>query len=184
MRKRELERVRRVRRQHVALVGAVAAVAVVAILLFSMYKPPAPITCGAHDVCGPDPMHIHSRLFFYRDSTPVEVPANIGVEGGYYVDHTLDQYLDLREGQQGKLAPLHTHDVSGYIHVEARVTRAFTLGEFFDIWDQPLGPSRTWTFVADAQHQITLTVDGAASSAWSELVLQDNQQIVIRYTTI
>ncbi|HEU4655301.1 MAG TPA: hypothetical protein VFS47_15035, partial [Steroidobacteraceae bacterium] len=33
---------------------------------------------------------------------------------------------------------LHTHDNSGILHVEAPEPATFTLGQFFDIWGQPL----------------------------------------------
>jgi len=140
---------------------------------------PNPLADPTSDI----PMHIHSRLSFFSDGAPVGVPAGIGLANGVWADHSLDTFLDPREGAQGQLSPLHTHNESGYIHVEARVTRAFTLGEFFDVWGKPLGLSRTWDFVADAGHEITLTVDGKPSTLWGELVLQDNQQIEIRYAT-
>ena len=33
---------------------------------------------------------------------------------------------------------LHTHAADGIIHTESPVERTYTLGEFFDIWGQPL----------------------------------------------
>ena len=33
---------------------------------------------------------------------------------------------------------LHTHTNDGIIHVESPVFKTFTLGQFFDIWGQPL----------------------------------------------
>jgi len=33
---------------------------------------------------------------------------------------------------------LHTHVADGIIHIETPGERSFTLGEFFDIWNQPL----------------------------------------------
>jgi hypothetical protein len=33
---------------------------------------------------------------------------------------------------------LHTHAADGIIHTESPVKRIYTLGEFFDIWEQPL----------------------------------------------
>lgn len=43
-------------------------------------------------------------------------------------DHSLDQY-----GAQ-EVAPLHTHDDRGTIHVESTVNRKYTLGEFLNVW--------------------------------------------------
>jgi hypothetical protein len=37
---------------------------------------------------------------------------------------------------------LHTHSADGIIHIESRVQRTYTLGEFFDEWGQPLGPGQ------------------------------------------
>lgn len=48
---------------------------------------------------------------------------------------------------------LHTHDGSGIIHVELPqvVSSPPTLGDFFTIWGEPLGPSQVWTFVGAVQ---------------------------------
>ena len=42
---------------------------------------------------------------------------------------------------------LHTHSADGIIHTESPVKRIYTLGNFFDVWGQPLnrrrvGPTR------------------------------------------
>ena len=37
---------------------------------------------------------------------------------------------------------LHTHDATGVIHVESPVRRVYTLGQFFDIWGQPLSTTQ------------------------------------------
>ncbi|HVA52669.1 MAG TPA: hypothetical protein VNF05_04060, partial [Acidimicrobiales bacterium] len=37
---------------------------------------------------------------------------------------------------------LHTHVADGIIHVEAPKKQSFTLGQFFDVWGQPLGPNQ------------------------------------------
>jgi hypothetical protein len=129
-------------------------------------------------------MHIHSHIEVSVDGAPRQIPGNIGIQGGAYADHSLDHWLDTREGAQGTLSPVHTHDTSGTIHVEASVTRGFTLGEFFSVWGQPLGPSQTWNMPADQNHQLRLTVDGVASGAWGNLVLRDGQHIVIAYDTV
>jgi hypothetical protein len=34
---------------------------------------------------------------------------------------------------------LHTHSADGIIHTESPIQRTYTLGDFFDIWGQPLG---------------------------------------------
>lgn len=62
-------------------------------------------------------LHTHEHLDVVVDGQPVVVPADIGI-------NATEQYL----------APIHTHDATGIIHVESPVVRDFSLGEFFDIW--------------------------------------------------
>jgi len=60
-------------------------------------------------------LHIHQHLDLDIDGAKVTVPANIGIGSDF-------------------LSAIHTHDTSGVIHVESPTRRAFTLGEFFDVW--------------------------------------------------
>lgn len=62
--------------------------------------------------------HIHAHLAILRDGQPMAIPSHIGLKGCAY--------------------ELHTHDLSGVIHVETSAYRPFTLGQFFSIWGQPL----------------------------------------------
>jgi hypothetical protein len=65
--------------------------------------------------------HIHAHLSIFKDGRQIAIPANIGLQGCAY--------------------ELHTHDLSGIIHVETSVFKKFSLGQFFAVWGQPL--SRT-----------------------------------------
>jgi hypothetical protein len=51
---------------------------------------------------------------------------------------------------------LHTHDTSGVIHVESPVLRSYSLGEFFDLWGEPLGRAQ----VGADRGRVTALVDG------------------------
>ena len=73
-------------------------------------------------------MHIHPRLYLNIDGKPYFVPQNVGIDSDLWKDHSLDQY-----GMKG-MAPLHTHTADGMIHIESKVVRNYTLGEFLDIW--------------------------------------------------
>ncbi len=64
--------------------------------------------------------HVHAHLQIAYRGQNLALPANIGID-----DNTCVYYL-------------HTHDDSGEVHIEAPVARLFTLGNFFDIWGQPL----------------------------------------------
>jgi len=166
----------------VAVAVVVAAVAVAAFARPGLGPPGSP--SNPNSVLSNEQMHMHPHLALFRDTTQATLPEDIGRNPARWVDHSLDQYLDPSHGAQGSFSPLHTHDTSGAIHVEASVTRAFTLGEFFAVWGQPLGPQRTVDLVPDATHTLTMTVDGVPSQAWGNLVLQDGQQIEVHYDTV
>jgi hypothetical protein len=51
---------------------------------------------------------------------------------------------------------LHTHAADGIIHIESPIERAYTLGNFFDVWGQPLSSSR----VGPAAGPVTAFYDG------------------------
>lgn len=113
-------------------------------------KPPLE-QCVEHAGLG---MHIHPQLQITQDGQPVMIPANIGIEPTC-------------------MRPIHTHDVSGMIHLEFPVQHDFTLGEFFKVWGQPLHKDG---------YNLTMTVDGQANNDGEKLVLKDHQQIVLTYT--
>ena len=80
-------------------------------------------------------LHNHVRLNVTLDGNPITVPAQLGIgqlgkveDPLLYGDHSLDKY-----GMSG-MSPLHTHEVSGTIHVESNTVRNYTLGEFLSIW--------------------------------------------------
>jgi hypothetical protein len=62
-------------------------------------------------------LHIHQHLDIFIDGKPVTIPAGIGIN------------MSARF-----ISQLHTHDVSGVIHVESDQVRDFSLGQFFDVW--------------------------------------------------
>jgi hypothetical protein len=64
------------------------------------------------------------------------------------------------------MAPLHTHDSSGTIHVESLINRNYTLGEFLNIWGIDLN-----------NKVIKVTADGKLVSDFRNHVLKDKEQI-------
>ncbi len=65
--------------------------------------------------------HIHAHLAIYAFGRPVAVPDDVG-----------------RPVAAQCLYWLHTHTPDGIIHIESPEFRSFTLGQFFDVWGQPL----------------------------------------------
>jgi hypothetical protein len=71
--------------------------------------------------------HVHTHLSFFLNGDQLALPRRVGD-------------VEPRPGSSCYY-PLHTHDMSGKIHVEAAAPAAFTLGQFFAIWGQPLEPT-------------------------------------------
>ena len=108
--------------------------------------------------------HIHPTLTIVIDGQNLPIPAGIGL------------------GAKGNL-PIHTHDSSGFLHIESTATLPFRLRDFLTIWGQPFSKTNVLGHQADKTHKVTMTVDGRQSNAFGSLLLQDRQDIVIRYTT-
>jgi hypothetical protein len=88
-----------------------------------------------------DPYHVHAHIAVFVNGHEMRVPAGAGitpprasaqVPGGTFID----------SGPTDCLYWLHTHADDGIIHIEAPSQQSFTLGQFFDIWNQPLGPDQ------------------------------------------
>ncbi|MFL6024679.1 MAG: hypothetical protein ACJ72O_15175 [Marmoricola sp.] len=112
-------------------------------------RPVAGIGCLAPRKPG---FHVHTHLAIYVDGALRPVPAGIGM-----VDPRSRQ---TRSGPK-LYGPrcyyqLHVHAQDGVIHVEAPRARAFTLGQFFALWGQPLRADQ----VGPARGRVTVYVDG------------------------
>jgi hypothetical protein len=96
--------------------------------------------------------HIHARLTVYVHGQPERVPYGIGI-----ADPQTDQTPAGPFVVAGTcFAWLHTHAADGIIHIESPVERTYTLGNFFDIWHQPLDLRQ----VGPAKGRVTALVDG------------------------
>src|SRR5271166_3094569 len=77
--------------------------------------------------------HIHQHLALLDRGKAVGVPSDVG-----------------RPLTANCLYWLHTHSSDGLIHVESPTIRTFTLGQFFDVWGQPLSATRAASLRAPA----------------------------------
>ncbi len=110
----------------------------------------AGISCGSHEE---SVFHIHAHLAVYVDGQSRGVPEGIGI-------------TPPRQEQRTNTGPyvsggtciywVHTHTADGVIHIEAPTQRGFTLGDFFDVWGQPLSAGQ----VGPARGQVIAYVDG------------------------
>jgi hypothetical protein len=103
--------------------------------------------------------HIHVHLTAFVNGKPRRIPAGIGVWPALQAQSGRVGQFAITQGEC--LSWVATHFPDGIIHVEAPFKRAFTLGEFFDVWGQPLGPD-----VAGSAHgHVTAFVNGRVWTA-------------------
>jgi len=85
--------------------------------------------------------HVHVHVAVYVKGKMERLPAGIGITQPRLLEkYSNGHFYDV--GPYNCLYWLHTHVADGIIHVESPGPRDFTLGQFFDIWNQPLGPSQ------------------------------------------
>lgn len=86
--------------------------------------------------------HVHAHLALLLDGKPAAgPPANTGI----HLEHLCLYWL-------------HTHDATGIIHIEAPHRFSPTLGNFFDIWGQPLRRGRVATHVVPTGQSLRVYV--------------------------
>jgi hypothetical protein len=88
-------------------------------------------------------LHIHQHLTILDHGKQVPIPENVGQRP---LSHCL--YW------------VHTHTPDGIIHIEAPKDRAFTLGDFFKIWGQPLSKTEAASARAAKGSALKVWVDG------------------------
>lgn len=96
--------------------------------------------------------HIHAHLAISVDGQPRTVPLGIGIPNAQ---------IDSTSGEQFVVGGscfywLHSHATDGVIHIESPDQRTYTLGNWFDIWGQPLSATQ----VGSDKGTVTAYVNG------------------------
>lgn len=113
-------------------------------------------------------VHYHAHLDIISDGKAVEVPAYLG--------------FVVSDGKVKSLAPLHTHDNSGLIHIENSVPATFVLGQFFVEWGVRFTPKCIGGLCAGDGKELAFFVDGKRYTGDpTRLVLRSHQEIAIEY---
>ncbi len=97
--------------------------------------------------------HVHTHLAIFVDGQQRSIPMGIGIAppretepgatGSFVVAGTCFYWL-------------HADTSDGIIHIESPIQRTYTLGNYFDIWHQPLGPDQ----VGPAKGKVTAWRNG------------------------
>ncbi|HWB21853.1 MAG TPA: hypothetical protein VG652_03085 [Gaiellaceae bacterium] len=96
--------------------------------------------------------HIHAHLTIFVNGQARLVPYGIGIAPPIRGDNTTAGPF-VTSGSC--FAWLHTHTNDGIIHIESPVQLTYTLGNFFDVWHQPLNSDQ----VGPARGKVTVFVN-------------------------
>jgi hypothetical protein len=117
--------------------------------------------------------HIHAHLTLIANGEQKAIPLGVGVNNPFILENFVVAAVCFYW--------LHTHDATGFIHIEAPDSAAYTLGEFFDIWGQPLSRSN----VAGFSGTVTAFVDSTEYTGdLSALTFAPHQQITLIVGTV
>ena len=127
--------------------------------------------------------HLHAHLDVFLNGRPVAVRGGIGIEttDPAVMKFSEDHFGGIPETgcAQVCISPLHTHDVDGVIHMEAKSQAQFTLGQFFQEMAVRLDASCVDKFCAP-ETTVVVYVNGQAQSGNpADIVLGDLQEIAI-----
>jgi hypothetical protein len=113
-------------------------------------------------------VHYHAHLDILVDGKTVEVPPYLGF---------------VATGQKVLgLAPLHTHDGTGVIHIENSVPAEFVLGQVFVEWGVRFTPTCLAGYCTDSGHELAVFVNGKrTTSDPTRIVLTKHEEIAIEY---
>jgi hypothetical protein len=112
-------------------------------------------------------VHYHAHLDINIDGERVAVPPYLG----YVV-----------ENGEAALAPLHTHDDSGIIHIENSVPAEFLLGQVFIEWGVRFTPDCLGPYCSGDGKELAVFVNGSRYNGDpTKLVLAKHQEIAIEY---
>jgi hypothetical protein len=96
--------------------------------------------------------HVHSHLAVYVDGQERALPAGVGIVEPVTQQTPAGPF----DGASRCYYWLHVHTGDGVIHIESPTAATYTLGQFFDLWGQPLTTNR----VGPATGALTTYVDG------------------------
>jgi hypothetical protein len=125
------------------------------------------ISCGATEQLA---FHVHSRLTIFVNGAQEKVPAGVGISNPQAEPTQRGPFVV----SGACFSWLHTHASDGIVHIESPIQRTFTLGNFFDVWAQPLSKTQ----VGPVKGPVTALLNGRV---WTgnprDIPLGSHQQI-------
>ena len=108
--------------------------------------------CISQEGGRPPGYHWHTSLSIFSGVSKVTIPASIGLSAFC-------------------TEPIHTHDISGTIHIETDGYQLHSIGDFFAVWKKPF----------DSPTQ--MLVNGTAVTPSPSVIMYNQETIELRYTS-
>jgi hypothetical protein len=109
--------------------------------------------------------HTHAWLHVYDDGEKEVVPPNIGIDPATQT-----------------ISPLHTHDPSGIVHMEADRDFEFTLGQFMAVWGVKFSKDQIGSLKAKGgDQQLQVYLNGERVKDPVNVVMPEHGNLVIGY---
>jgi hypothetical protein len=200
---RQRERQRQIRNQRIRMAsivgGVVLLVALLVVVLVTTHQSPSPTgSAGLRPARGQvvDGMectgseqlvfHIHAYLKVYVNGEQVTAPPGVGI----VAPAGSGESALGSDGLKTCIYPLHVHDGEpDVIHIESPIKKTYTLGNFFDIWGQPLSATKVMDKTVDSAHQVKYYVFDKAGKMTQvttdprAIALADHETVVILYNS-
>jgi hypothetical protein len=129
--------------------------------------------------------HIHAHLDVFVNGRAVTVPAALGIDVRDPGVKTFKEpgkatgYGGIKRCEEACIAPLHTHDESGVVHIEAPKRADYRLGQFFELWNVRLTRSCVGSYCRP-RAPIAVFVGGRRlRTDPADLVFEDGQEIAV-----
>ncbi|HVZ23808.1 MAG TPA: hypothetical protein VG871_22195 [Vicinamibacterales bacterium] len=118
-------------------------------------------------------VHIHAHLSIFDHGQQIAVPAGIGIVRPFQIERGF-------VGSGNGFYWVHTHDQTGIVHIESPDERKYTLGNFFDVWGEPLATDN----VAGLKGPVHAFVDGKPYTGNPrDIVLTAHEEITLEIGT-
>ena len=112
-------------------------------------------------------LHTHQHLDVVIAGKTIMVPANIGIDW-----------------MKRFISPVHTHDDSGIVHIEAAAVETYTLGQFFDVWGVRFDGKCIGSYCAGGNKVLRVFANGTLVGGDPRvLALTSRQVIAVMYGT-
>jgi hypothetical protein len=108
--------------------------------------------------------HVHVALRIYIEGKQLPLASQIGIDAS-----------------ESFLAPLHTHDSSGVVHIESSERYPFTLGQFFTIWGVKFTGTQLGGYVPGNGKVLSVYVNGNPVANPVGYVMNAHDDIVVGY---